>query len=58
MDGIWIVYLFLAAFPGLIIFAAIYKYMEVSQAARWPSTEGRVVVSTSETREMSAGDGP
>jgi hypothetical protein len=55
MDGLWIVYLFLAAFPGLIVFAAIYKYMEVSEAARWPSTEGRVVVSTSTTREVGAG---
>jgi hypothetical protein len=56
MDGIWIVYLFLAAIPGLIVFAAVYKYMEVSQAARWPKTEGRIVVSTSEVREMSAGE--
>jgi hypothetical protein len=56
MDGIWIVYLFLAAIPGLIVFAAVYKYMEVSQAARWPSTEGRVVVSTAETREVRAGE--
>ena len=55
MDGIWIVYLFLAAIPGLIIFAMVYKYMEVMEAARWPSTPGRVVVSTSEAREVSAG---
>lgn len=55
MDGIWIVYLVLAAFPGLIVFAAIYKYMEVSEAARWPSAPGRVVVSTSEQRDVKAG---
>jgi hypothetical protein len=55
MDGIWIVYLFLAAIPGLIIFAMVYKYMEVMEAARWPSTPGRVVVSTSEAREVLAG---
>ena len=55
MDGIWIVYLFLAAIPGLIIFAMVYKYMEVMEAARWPSTPGRVVVATSEAREVSAG---
>jgi Protein of unknown function (DUF3592) len=55
MDGIWLVYLFLAAIPGLIIFAAVYKYIEVSQAARWPSTPGRVVVSRSEAREVSTG---
>ena len=54
MDGIWIVYLFLAAIPGLIIFAMVYKYMEVMEAARWPSTPGRVLVSTSEAREVSA----
>ena len=55
MDGIWLVYGFLALFPGLIIFAAIYKYIEVSQAARWPSTPGRVVVSTSEMRDVRSG---
>jgi hypothetical protein len=55
MDGIWIVYLFLAAFPGIIIFAVIYKYIQVSQAARWPSTPGRIVVSTSEVRDVRSG---
>ena len=55
MDGIWFVYLVLAAFPGLIIFAAIYKYMEVSEAARWPSAPGQVVVSKSETRQVKTG---
>jgi hypothetical protein len=55
MDGIWIVYLFLAAIPGLIIFAMVYKYVEVAKAARWPSAGGRVVVSTSEVREVNAG---
>jgi hypothetical protein len=55
MDGIWFVYLFLAAFPGLIIFAAIYKWMEVRHASMWPSTPGRVVVSTTEAREVSRG---
>jgi hypothetical protein len=55
MDGIWIVYLFLAAFPGIIIFAVVYKYIEVSRAARWPSTPGRVVVSTSEVRDVRSG---
>lgn len=55
MDGIWIVYLVLAAFPALIVFAAIYKYIEVSEAARWPSAPGRVVVSKSETRPVKTG---
>jgi hypothetical protein len=55
MDGIWIVYLFLAAFPGIILFAIVYKYIEVSRAARWPSAPGRVVVSTSEVRAVRSG---
>ncbi|MBX9843307.1 MAG: DUF3592 domain-containing protein [Xanthobacteraceae bacterium] len=55
MDGIWIVYLFLAAIPGLIAFAAIYKYFEVRRASRWPSVPGRVVVSVSEKRSVDSG---
>ena len=55
MDGIWIVYLFLAAFPGLIVVAAIYKYFEVRQAARWPSAPGRVMASGRETRRVRSG---
>jgi len=50
-----IVYLVLAAIPGLIVVAAVYKYMEVAQAARWPSVPGRVVLSTAEGRSVSAG---
>jgi hypothetical protein len=52
VDGIWFVYLVLAAFPGLIAFAAIYKYFEVRRASRWPSVPGRVVVSMSEKRSV------
>jgi hypothetical protein len=55
VDGIWIVYLVLAAFPGLIIFAAIYKYLEVRRASLWPSVPGRVVVSMSEKRSIDTG---
>jgi hypothetical protein len=55
VDGIWIVYLFLAAFPGLIIFAAVYKYFEVRRASVWPSVPGRVVVSMSEKRSVDTG---
>ncbi len=55
MDGIWFFYLILAAFPALIVFAAVYKYMEVAQAARWPRAQGRVVVSTSEVRHVRSG---
>ena len=52
MDGIWLVYLFLAAFPGLIAFAAIYKYFETRRASVWPSVPGRVVVFMSEKRNV------
>jgi hypothetical protein len=57
MDGGTIfIYLILAAFPALIIFAAVYKYMEVAQAARWPKAQGHVVVSTSEARAVKSMD--
>jgi hypothetical protein len=55
MDGVWIVYLFAAAIPGLILFAAVWKYVEVRRAARWPSTQGRVVQSTTEARDVRTG---
>src|SRR6185312_9853983 len=55
-DGTWVLILVLIGFPGLILFAVIYKYMEVKQASRWPSVPGRIVVSTSESREVSRGD--
>jgi len=54
MDGIWVVYLFLALFPGLIAFAAIYKYFEVRRASSWPSVPGRVVVSQPQRRDVNA----
>jgi Protein of unknown function (DUF3592) len=56
MKDFWTFYLFLAAFPGLIAFAALYKYMQVKQASYWPSVPGRIVVSTSQAREVSRGD--
>jgi hypothetical protein len=55
MDGIWFVYLILAAFPGLIAIAAITKYVQVRRASRWPSVPGRVVVSKSEMRDVKSG---
>lgn len=55
MDGIWGVYLLLAAFPALIAFATIYKYFEVRRASRWPGVPGRVVESQSEMREVKVG---
>jgi hypothetical protein len=56
MSDIWKLYLILGLIPGLIVFAAAYKYFEVRRASRWPSTPGRIVVSTTEAREVSRGD--
>jgi hypothetical protein len=52
----WMFYLILAAIPGVIVFAAVYKYLEILQVRRWPSAPGRIVVSTSQAREVSRGD--
>jgi Protein of unknown function (DUF3592) len=41
---------------GLILFAAIYKSLQVRAARDWPSTPGKVVVSGSEVREVSIMD--
>lgn len=57
MDGLWFLYLLLAAFPALIIFAAVYKFMEVAQARTWSSTPGKVVLSTSEMRDVKTSPG-
>jgi hypothetical protein len=54
--GTWVLILVLIGFPGLILFAVIYKYMEVKQASRWPSVPGRIVASGSQGREVSRGD--
>jgi uncharacterized protein DUF3592 len=48
----WFVYAMLLAPFGLILFAAAYKYLQVRAAGNWPSTPGRVVVSTSEVRNL------
>src|SRR5882757_3575426 len=37
---------------GLILFAAIYKSLQVRAAGDWPSTPGKVVISNSELREV------
>lgn len=50
-----IVVLALAAFPAVIVAAAVYKYMEVMRAARWPKVQGRIVTSTSEARTVKSG---
>ena len=52
----WMFYFILATIPGVIVFAVVYKYIEVVRASHWPSTLGRIVVSTSEARAVSRGD--
>ena len=48
----WFVYAMLLAPVGLIVFAAIYKYLEVRAVSDWPSAPGKVVVSKSEIRKV------
>ncbi len=48
----WFVYAMLLAPVGLIVFAAIYKYLEVRAASDWPSVPGKVVISKSEVRKV------
>ena len=52
----WIFYLILAAIPGVIVFAVVYKYLEILQVRRWSRAPGRIVGSTSQAREVSRGD--
>jgi hypothetical protein len=48
----WFVYAMLLAPLGLVLFAAAYKYLQVRAASQWPSTPGRIVISTSEVRDV------
>lgn len=48
----WFVYAMLLAPVGLIVFAAIYKYLEVRAASDWPSVPGKVVMSRPEVRDV------
>lgn len=52
----WLVYAIPFAFIALIAIAAVYKYLEVRAAADWPSTQGKVVISTSERRKVKTFD--
>lgn len=52
----WPVYAFPFAFIALIAVAAVYKYLQVRAAADWPSTPGKVVVSTSQRRKVETFD--
>ena len=47
-----LVYAMLLAPLALILFAAVYKSLQVRAASNWPSVPGKVVVSTSEVREI------
>lgn len=53
----WFVYAMLLAPVGLIVFAAVYKYLEVRAASDWPSTPGKVVISKPEVRQVKVIDG-
>ncbi len=48
----WFVYAMLLAPLGLILVAAVYKALQVRAAREWPSTPGKVVISTSELRDV------
>lgn len=48
----WFVYAMLLAPLGLILVAASYKTLQVRAAREWPSTPGKVVVATSELRDV------
>jgi hypothetical protein len=48
----WYVYAMLLAPLALILFAAIYKSLQVRAASDWPSTPGKVVISDSQVREV------
>ena len=51
-DVPWFVYAMLLAPFGLILVAVGYKYLQVRAASDWPSTFGKVIVSTSEVRDV------
>ena len=53
----WFVYAMLLAPVGLIVFAALYKYLEVRAARDWPSVPGRVVIAKPEVRQVKVIDG-
>jgi Protein of unknown function (DUF3592) len=48
----WLVYAMLLAPLGLILFAATYKTLQARAVRDWPLTPGKVVISTSEVREV------
>ncbi|MGH6755112.1 MAG: DUF3592 domain-containing protein, partial [Bradyrhizobium sp.] len=47
----WFVYLMLLAPLGLLLFAAVYKSLQVRAAKEWPSAAGKVMASHAQVRE-------
>ena len=52
----WFVYAMLLSPVALVVFAAIYKYLEVRAAANWPSVPGKIVTSNSQVRRVKVPD--
>src|SRR5262245_60683776 len=52
----WLVYAFPLLMVGIVAAAAFYKWLQVRAAAQWPETQGRVVVSGSQVREVETFD--
>ena len=48
----WYVYAMLLAPLALILFAAVYKSLQVRAASEWPSAPGKVVTSDSQVRQI------
>jgi Protein of unknown function (DUF3592) len=52
----WFVYAWPLLMIGVVVVAAVYKLLEVRQAAGWPQTTGKVVVSTAQVRKVKTFD--
>jgi hypothetical protein len=52
----WLVYAFPLLMVGIVAAAAFYKWLQVRAAAQWPQTQGRIVVSGSQVREVESFD--
>ena len=52
----WFVYAMLLAPLGLILIAAVVKTWQAREARSWPQTQGKVVSSAAEVREVKVSD--
>jgi hypothetical protein len=52
----WLVYAFPIGMVGIVAAAAFYKWLQVRAAKQWPQTQGRIVVSGSQVREVESFD--